>query len=170
MNLSSEEVDIHASGMHVEVKTIRSLNVAFVETHLGDEDAIPNAFKRLTRWADPRGFITLETRFIGWFLDMPFFTEYSKCRFRACISLPENAGSLKDAGTTVIPAGRYATYSMKGTLQSEFSHLVAFRHGWLDESGYQIAEITGFEFYSENPAHKPYESIEREVFIPVRPA
>jgi AraC family transcriptional regulator len=158
------------SGMNVEVKTIRSLHVAFIETHLGNEEAIPNTFKALTRWAGPRDLITADTGFIGILLDMPFFTEYAKCRFRACITLPEGVSAPKDIGSTMIPAGKYASYQVIGPVRTVFKSLVDFSHGWLALSGYQVAGITGFELYSENPAMKPYESIRRQIFIPVKPA
>jgi AraC family transcriptional regulator len=166
----NEEVAGLTSEMNIEVKLIRSLNVAFMDTHLGDEDAIPNTFKALTRWASPRDLVTPETRFIGIFLDMPFFTEFAKCRFRACISLPEGIPLPKDIGSVIIPGGKYASYQMKGTIGGVFKSLMAFSHGWLEQSGYQIAEITGFELYTENPASSPYESINRQIFIPVKPA
>lgn len=156
--------------MDVEVKTVRSLNVAFIESHLGDEDAIPNAFKTLTRWAAPRDLITADTQYIGIPLDMPFFTEFERCRFRACISVQEAFPASKETGFMNIPDGRYATYLFTGTIQNVFRSLVTFRHGWLDQSGYQIAEITGFERYAGNPAKTPYESINRRIFIPVKPA
>ena len=146
------------------------MKVAFVDSHLGDEDAIANSFKALTRWAEPRDLINKETQYIGVLLDMPFFTEYGKCRYRACITVAEDVSLHKEAAITLIPAGRYASFSMKGSIRAVFNNLVAFRHGWLDESGYQIAEITGFELFAENPAKKPYESIQRQVFIPVKPA
>jgi len=170
LDMISEEVPGLTSEMNIEVKMNRSLNVAFLDAHLGDEDAIPNIFKALTRWAEPRDLITGDTRFIGMLLDMPFFTEYEKCRYRACISLPEGASAPKDIGFTSIPGGKYACYTMTGPIRSVFKSLVNFSHGWLTRSGYQIAEITGFEIFSENPAVKPYESIERQVFIPVKPA
>lgn len=170
LNLTTEEVTGLTSGMNIEVKTFRSLNVAFMDSHLGDEDAIPNAFKALTRWAEPRELITKDTQYIGILLDMPFFTEYEKCRFRACISLPDDVSLPKEIGSVVIPDGRYAIYSIKGTIQSGFKSLISFKHEWLDQSGYQIAEVAGFELYSENPAMKPYESIQRQIFIPVKPA
>jgi AraC family transcriptional regulator len=170
LNLTNEEVTGLTSRMNVEVKTIRSLNVAFMDSHLGDEDVIANTFKALTRWAEPRDLISMDTKYIGIFLDMPFFTEYEKCRFRACITIPEGVSLPKEIEYTTLPGGRYASFSNIGTLQSDFNLLIAFRHGWLDQSGYQIAEITGFELYSENPAKKPYESIQRQVFIPVKPA
>ena len=170
LNLINEEVTGLTTELNIEVKTIRSLNVAFMDSHLGDEDAIPNAFKALNRWAEPRDLITPDTKFIGILLDMPFFTTYDKCRFRACITLPFGVSAPKDISSTTIPGGKYASYSMKGPIQSVFKSLMAFSHGWLDQSGYQIAEITGFELYTENPALKPYESIQRQIFIPVKPA
>ena len=169
LNSASEEAGVPASELNIVVKTVRSLKVAFMDTHFGDDDAIANAFKSLTRWAEPREYITADTRYIGILLDMPFFTEFDKCRFRACITMPEEAAFPKEMGSVIIPGGRYATYSMKGSVQRVFRSLITFRHDWLDQSGYQIAEITGFELYQANPAIQPYETIHRELFIPVKP-
>jgi len=170
LNLTNEEVTGLTSAMNIEVKTFRSLKVAFMDSHLGEEDSIPNTFKALSRWAEPRDLINHDTQYIGIFLDMPFFTEFSKCRFRACITVAEDISLPKEISSTAIPAGRFAVFSMKGMLKSVFNNLMAFRHGWLDHSGYQIAEIIGFELYAENPAKKPYETIQREIFVPVKPA
>jgi AraC family transcriptional regulator len=170
LNLTNEEVKGLTSAINIEVKSISSLKVAFIDSHLGEEDAIPNAFKALTRWAEPRDLITSGTQYVGIFLDMPFFTEYGKCRFRACITLPEKVSIPKEIGTITIPEGKYATFQMKGSIQGVFSNLIAFRHGWLEQSGYQIADIIGFELYTENPAKKPYKSIQRQIFVAVKPA
>ena len=170
LNLTDEEVNGLTSEINIEVKTMRSLKVAFIDSHLGEEDAITNTFKVLMRWAEPQDLVTSDTQFIGVFLDMPFFTEFEKCRFRACITIDEDISLPKEIGSVSIPDGKYATFSMKGSIRSVFSNLIAFRHGWLDQSGYQIAEIMGFELFTENPATKPYESIQRQVFIPVKPA
>ena len=170
MNLINEDVAELTAEMNIEVKMVRSLNVVFVDAHMGDEDVIPNTFKALTRWVEPRDLITPETQYIGVFLDMPFFTEYEKCRYRACITLPDGVSAPKGIGCTMVPGGKYACYSIKGPLQRVFKSLMAFSHGWLNESGYQIAGITGFELYTENPANKPYENIRRTISIPVKPA
>ncbi len=170
LNLTTEGETASTSGMNIEVKSIRSLKVAFMDSHLGAEDAIVNTFKALTRWAEPRALITQDTQYIGIMLDMPFFTEYGKCRFRACISLPDGVSLPKEIGSLVIPEGRYATYSFTGTIQGVFRSLISFKHEWIDQSGYEIAEIIGFELYSENPALKPYESIQQQIFVPVKPA
>jgi len=170
LNLTDEEVNGLTSAINIEVKTMRSLKVAFIDSHLGEENAITNTFKALTRWAEPRDLLNSDTQYVGVFLDMPFFTEFEKCRFRAGITLAEDISLTKEIETVSIPKGKYATFSMKGSVQSVFSNLIAFRHGWLEQSGYQISEIMGFELYAENPAKKPYESIQRQIFIPVKPA
>ena len=90
--------------------------------------------------------------------------------FRACVTIPDDENLRKEIGIYTIPEGKYAVITLKGSIQHEFKCLIAFRHGWLDQSGYQVAEITGFGIYSENPATEPYESISRQIFIPVKPA
>jgi DNA gyrase inhibitor GyrI len=55
--------------------------------------------------AFPHDLITNSTRYFGVYLDLPFFTEPHKCRFRACISLPAEAEAQKDMATGVIEAG-----------------------------------------------------------------
>ncbi|MCX6269982.1 MAG: helix-turn-helix domain-containing protein [Bacteroidetes bacterium] len=170
MNLTEEELtDLNAS-MNIGVTTFQGLRVIFMDSHLGEPDAIPKTFATLTRWAEPRGLLTEDTQFVDILLDMPFFTELGKCRFRACISVAEGVELPKGMGTTLIPGGRCASFSVKGSLQGGFKKLLAFGHGWITQSGYQIAEITGFQVYSVNPATKPYETIQRQIFIPVRPA
>lgn len=156
--------------LKIDVVSIRSLKVAFIDTHLGDEDAISNAFHNLARWAGPRELISRDTKFIGILLDMPFFTDLGKCRYRACITLPEDYPLPKDTVTDVIPGGKYATFTMKGSIRSVFSNLRSFSHGWLPGSGYQVAGITGFEEFPVNPASGPMEEIPRQLFIPVKPA
>ena len=55
LDLMDEEIAGLQEGLNIEVKTICSLKVAFMETHLGDVDAIPNAFKVITKWAKAQG-------------------------------------------------------------------------------------------------------------------
>ena len=85
---NEESADI-ATGLNIEIRSSPSLKVAYLDTRLGDNDAIVSAFITLTRWAGPRDLITMETQYLGIMLDLPFFTDYNQCRFRACISVPE---------------------------------------------------------------------------------
>jgi len=165
----NESVDF-TSGGKIEVVKLSSLKVAFIDSHFGSNNAIKNAFKTLYNLANPRDLINDKTRFIGIFFDLPFFTELSKCRFRACITLPANVDIPREIAVFQIPENKYAIYSVKGSMQDTLKSLVAFKHHWLGNSGYQIAETIGYEEYPTNPITEDYENIERKVFIPVKPS
>jgi AraC family transcriptional regulator len=158
------------SGNKVKVIKQGSLKVAYIDTHLGSSNAIQNAFKALYNLAGARDLIDDKTRYIGIFFDLPFFTELQKCRFRACITLPAGVSVPKEIAVYEIPENKYATYSVKGSTLDTIKNLIAFKHQWLDNSGYQIAETVGYEEFSINPAFKEYETIGRQVYIPVKPA
>ena len=169
VNFDENELNDFSSGSKIEVVKLSSLKVAFIDSHLGHVDAVSGTFKSLHNLVNPRDLINSDTRFIGIFFDLPFFTELHKCRFRACVTLPAGAEIPKEVAVYEIPESKYAKYSLKGSLNDTVMSLVAFKHNWLDSSGYQIAETIGYEEYPVNPATEDYENIERVVFIPVRP-
>jgi DNA gyrase inhibitor GyrI len=103
-------------------------------------------------------------------LDIPFITPIEKCRYWAGITFPEHVKLPREASITQIPEGHYANYRLTGNLLSTIKSLSFFFHGWLAESGYSIKDALCYDVYSENPANKPSETIEREILIPVCPA
>ncbi len=170
VNSDETETNSNRPASKMEVIKQRSLKVAFIDSHLGNETAISNAFKTLYNIANPRELITEDTHFIGIFLDLPFFTELNKCRYRACITLSEDIEIPKGIAIYNIPEGRYAVYSVSGNLNETLKSLVEFKHEMLDNSGYQVAETIGYEEYQVNPAIEDYTPLKRKVFIPVKPA
>ena len=170
VNYDDPGIDTKTPGEQLTVIKQRSLKVAFIDTHLGAETSISDAFKSLHSIVNPRELLTPETRFIGIFLDLPFFTELSKCRFRACISLTDALEIPKGVSVYTIPENRFAVFSALGNLTGTLKKLVAFKHNMLDGSGYKIAETIGYEEYPVNPALADYTLFERKVFVPVKPA
>ena len=170
VNFDENELTDFISGDKIDVVKTGSLKVAFIDSHLGNDNAVSDTFKTLFSKANPRDLINDKTRFIGIFLDLPFFTELTKCRFRACITLPDGYIIPKAIAVCEIPENKYATFPIRGSLYDSIKSLVAFKHHWLDNSGYKIAETIGYEEYLVNPATEKYECIERNMFIPVEPA
>jgi AraC family transcriptional regulator len=169
-NVKFDEKESVDSGFKIEVIKRSSLKIAFIDSHLGSENAIAEIFKMLYNLAYSRDLINEKTRFIGIFLDLPFFTEIRKCRFRACITLPENEVVPKEISKGEIPGGKYATYTITGNTSNTLESLVAFKHHWLDKSGFQISELIGYEEYTSNPAFNEYDNLERVIYIPIKPA
>jgi AraC family transcriptional regulator len=154
--------------VEISIKRISGGKLAFFGTCLDSPDAITEAFRKLSSWAGPRELITPSTKYIGILLDIPFITPVEKCRYRACITIPNTFDGRKN-GVTEMPMGTYATYEYKGNIISIVRSLGYFRHVWLENSGYEISDVKGFEVFSENPAHRPSDLIVREIHIPIKP-
>lgn len=169
-DFSMDEIMEWKNKVNISTKRLRGFEVIYLSTCLNKSDAISLAYRKLCQWAEPRGLLTTETRYVGMLLDIPFITSIEKCRYWAGITFPEQVKLSREASVAKIPDGLYANYSLKGNLLATLKSLAFFSHGWLAESGYSIKDILGYEVYSENPANKSSETIDREILIPVRPA
>jgi AraC family transcriptional regulator len=169
-DFSMDEIMDYKNKVEISTKRLQGFGVTYMSTCLNESDAISMAFRKLCLWAGPRGLLTQETRFVGTLLDIPFITPIEKCRYWAGITFPEHISLPKDASVTSIPYGLYAHYRFTGNLLATLKSLAFFNHGWLPENGLSIKEVLGYEIYSENPADKPSETIDRQILIPVCPA
>jgi AraC family transcriptional regulator len=169
-DFSLDEIMEWKNKVNISTKRVQRSGVIYMSTCLDKSDAISLAFRQLCRWAEPRGLLTSETRFVGTLLDIPFITPIEKCRYWAGITFRADVKPPKEASVTDIPDGFYANYRLNGNLLTTIKSLAFFNHVWLPQSGYAIKEVMGYEVYSENPANKPSEIIDREILIPVRPA
>lgn len=169
-DFAMEEIMDWKNKVDISVKKVQETKVIYLNTCLDTSDAVSLAFRKLCQWAEPRGLISAETRFVGMLLDIPFITPLEKCRYWAGITFPGHIKLPKEVSLAEIPMGFYANYILNGNLLSTLKSLMYFNHVWLAESGYSMKDLFGYEIYSENPANKPSELIEREILIPVRPA
>ena len=169
-DFSMDEIMEWKEKVHISTKRMQGFRVVYSSTCLNTNDAISLAYRKLCQWAEPRGLLMPETRFIGLLLDIPFITSIEKCRYWAGITFPEHCIIPREASIAQIPDGLYANYRINGNLLTTLKSLAFFNHGWLPENGYSLKDIMGYEVYSENPANKPSETIDREIMIPVRPA
>jgi AraC family transcriptional regulator len=169
-DFSMDEIMEWKNKVAISVKKVKGFKVIYLSTCLNDADAISLAYRKLSNWANPRGLITSETRFVGMLLDFPFITSLEKCRYWAGITFPEHLKLPSEASIATIPDGIYGSYCMNGNLLATVKSFAYFNHGWIGDSGYSVKELIGYEVYSVNPARKPSETIDREILIPVRPA
>ena len=169
-DFSLDEIMEWKNKVDISTKRVLGFGIIYMSTCFDKIDAISLAFRKLCHWAEPRGLLGAETRFVGTLLDIPFITSVEKCRYWAGITFPADVKLPKETSIACIPDGIYANYRMNGNLLTTVKSLAFFNHSWLPQSGYAIKEIIGYEVYSENPAYKPSETIDREILIPVRPA
>jgi Transcriptional regulator containing an amidase domain and an AraC-type DNA-binding HTH domain len=151
------------------VKTFKSLKIACIQTTLSYPESISFAFKSLMQWAIPNDIVTPDIKYVGIWLDVPFYTSPDKCRYIAGIELKNEIKTNKGIDVLIIDEGKYVGFSMKGNPEATLNKLIALNHKYLEDMGYEFADIICYEIFDECPANKPYEELQRNILVPVKP-
>ncbi len=155
--------------MNVEVKKLPELHVAYIR-HIGPYHGIPEAFKKLDRWAGPRGLINFpETKFLGVYHDNPEITEESKLRSSACITVPEDTPVEGEVGKMTIPGGLFAVAHVEINEDQYAEAWDKLMGEWFPESGYQPDDRMCYEVYLNDPEQHPKGKHIVDICEPVRP-
>ena len=127
---------------------------------------IQEAWDRLCRWAGPRGLLGPGTRAAGVSWDNPDLCPPERCRYSACIEIPENAEPSGDVVLVAFPARDYLCLHFTGPergLSAAYSELYR-RH--LPESGFEPEDDPAIEFY-RSPVRE--DAFDLDIALPVRP-
>lgn len=146
----------------VNVKRKPVIRCICTQALLADGASVDDGFSKTIRFAETHDLLTPETAFIG-------IINPHQGMYKAAVSLSENANRIKGINETVLPAGKYATFTVRGNAHHTLQSLHAFYAVWLPKSGYRIADSNGYEILSENPLMVPYHEIEREIHVAIEP-
>ena len=150
------------------IRAFTPTKIACISTQLSHPESISFAFKSLMHWAIPNDMVTSNSKFIGIWLDAPFYTSLNKCRYLAGIEIKNEVRSKKEVDIITMNEGKYGCFTMTGNVESTLGHIVTLNHKYLDEMGYEMAEIICYEIYDECPAYKPYALISKNIRVPVK--
>ena len=141
--------------MNVEVKTMPAFHVAYVR-HLGPygTNGIEAAYNKLLQWAGPRS-LAESGQMIGIAWDNPEVTPADKCRYDACITVPEQTKTQDEIGLQKIPEGTYAVYHCEVHNNNFTKPWNEFFGDWLPGSGYQPDDKPCYELYHNDAAEDP---------------
>ena len=79
--------------------------------------------------------------------DHPGLTPPERCRYDACVCLPENAAVNLGLPKAVIPAGVFVTFPVEGPDHSILSQYLEFYTVWMPQSGYEPDNFPVIEHY-----------------------
>lgn len=138
--------------MKVEVKKMPPLRIAYVRHLRGYLDpGLKEAWEKICRWAGARKLIGPSTRFIGISYDDPGVTPEDKCRYDACLSVPEGVKPEGDVGIAELAGGNYAVLRFQGKAD-DIKAAYDFIYGkWMPQNGYQPADSLCYEIYHKEP-------------------
>ncbi len=162
-------IDEKDMSVTIEVKDLADLNVAYVRTlgAYGFESA-NKAFEKLTKWAGPRGLMD-EATCLGVTWDSPCITPAEKCRYDACIVVPDDADLDGGIDVQTVAGGKYAIHRSKvfnHDFQKGWNELLG---EWLPDSGFQPDDRPAYEVYVENETSTPDGHWVVEIHLPVKP-
>jgi AraC family transcriptional regulator len=129
---------------------------------------IPELWIRLRKWMDTRGLDLATTTRLGLVHDDPSITQAEKCRYDACVVVPEDFAADRWVNVVDIAGGRYGVWTFSGTaheIQEAWDRIFT---AWLPTSGYQPDDRACFEVYRGSPGGKPG-SFRCELCLPVKP-
>lgn len=158
--------------MTVRVSGQPSYHVAYMR-HVGPygADGIPDLWRRFRRWIQTRGLERDTAVKLGVGYDDPGITDPGKCRYDACVVVPEDFTADRWVNLMDIPAGTYAVAEFAGTANEIADAWELVFAAWLPESGYQPDDRPGVEVYRGNPtmAGGPVGAFRCQLCLPVRP-
>ncbi|MBJ7313037.1 GyrI-like domain-containing protein [Rugamonas sp. CCM 8940] len=154
--------------MQVRVIDLPQVRIAF-HRHIGPYGAPASEFWRdkMAPWIQSNG---LEGRLcFGVGHDDPSVTSADKCRYDACVAVPDDFRGNGMVSVGTLPGGRYAVAQFKGRPASIGEAWMTLMREWLPSSGLQCDERPCFEQFAPASALDPLTGeFSCELCIPVR--
>jgi AraC family transcriptional regulator len=165
-NLYPEEL----AQLRVEIRNIPTWNLIYVSILKGYKiELICNGWNQLFRWATAHNLISNETRVLGISFDDPLITPADKCRYFACLSIPNEINPQPPIGFMQLDGSKCAMVRVTCTLDEIQRIYMYLYRDWLLDSGFQPADLPPYEIYLSTPETNPEGKYEMEIYIPIVP-
>ncbi|MCD7973401.1 MAG: AraC family transcriptional regulator [Candidatus Azobacteroides sp.] len=130
----------------------------------GKAAAYHHTWQNLIQFLKDRHSLNRDTRFIGISFNDPNVTCSSGCCFYACASVNENFLSGGKFGKLVLPGGKYAVYTLKGS----YAGLQSFYNKIYVRPDYPLRHGAAFEEYLNSPDDTEENDLLTNIFIPIK--
>jgi AraC family transcriptional regulator len=161
--VTSDEVESCLNSLNIRVQKKDAFRCVFINAKLYDNDSIQTAFRKVGQIGETYDLFSTNSRFAG-------AVYLHSGIYRAMIIADEKTQIPKSLNVLEIPAGKYAILDLRSGFKENLEQLKIFVEFWIPESGYRIADIVGYEIFTESSLEKPYNEIKKEIYIPIEPA
>ena len=163
---NNDQGDFH---MNVNVIELPAARVAY-HRYIGPYGPGIGTFWRATvaPWIQSHGLGQQGCYGVG--LDDPSITPADKCRYDACVAVPDGFDSAGSADIATLPGGRYAVARFEGPPAGIADAWTWLTRNWLPESGMQCDDRPCFEMFGQDTVTNPQNGqMVCDLCIPVRP-
>ncbi len=134
-----------------------------------EKKKIDAVWQKLCGWAGPHGLFTPEAKLIDVSFDNPCITAKDKCRYYACLTVPEEIRPPAGFGVMDLPAGLHAVKHFEGYVEGLPDAYRELYGEWLPGSGYQPANSPCYAVYSSTPDTHPEGKFVMDICLPIIP-
>lgn len=150
----------------IEIKEMPKLNLAYVPS-IGPQN-LEGAFTKLMKWAAPKGLMeNADGKMMTIYRDTFKVTDYDKVKLNACMILDRPQEAEGQIGMTSMDAGKCVVGRYEIGL-NEFDEAWTGLFVWMNENGYQKADINPFEIYQNDFQQHPENKFIVDMYIPVK--
>lgn len=157
--------------MSFKIETIPEYHVLYMR-YVGEYSDMENIYSlwiALKKISDSYSIYNKDSLLFSIIHDNPNICEFGKCRYDACISIPNgiNINILKNqVGYRIISGGKYAIFNFKGNINNLFQAYTWIDTIWFKKTGYEPDSRPPY-FKHTNSAEFS-ELLEFEIFVPVK--
>ncbi|MCP4024096.1 MAG: AraC family transcriptional regulator [Desulfobacteraceae bacterium] len=156
--------------MKVKIKEMPDYKVAYIRL-IGnyEPNQIGDLFRKLLKWAGPRGLMNKDATVIGLSWDNPELTPEGKCRYDACITIPEKYENKNDIDVQTLKSGQFAVHRCEIFNDNFSGAWEKLMKNWLPQSGFQPDDKPCYEIYYNNGNKDPDQKWIVDLCLPVKP-
>jgi AraC family transcriptional regulator len=157
--------------MSIQVRELPPYHVAYMR-YVGPygPHGIPELWMKFQKWMEARGLATDTAIKMGVGYDDPGITAAEKCRYDACVVVPQDVPSDKWVNVVDLPGGKVAVSEFMGGAHEIEEAWGRVFSAWLPGSGYQPDDRPCLEVYRGHAGVEGKPGIFRcELWLPVRP-
>jgi AraC family transcriptional regulator len=170
--IGDDDISHPSSGdfsLAVNLIDLPAVRVAY-HRHIGPYGPGIGVFWRTTvaPWIQSHGLDTQTCYGVGY--DDPSITPAAKCRYDACVTVPDSFTDAGSADIATLPGGRYACARFKGQPAAIGDAWIWLTRNWLPSSGLQCDDRPCFEMFTPTTAMDAQTGeMCCDICIPVRP-
>lgn len=152
----------------IRIQTMPALHLAIFKSNAGyTPEGIKTAWSRMFHWAQGRKINTGESSLIAISYDDPQITELHRCRYYACMTIPQTIVKDSRAGLLDIPEHLCAVCRLNVDADQVMPAYRTFYRDWLPESGFLMTDLPPYEIYYNAPDVDPASKYVFDLCVPV---
>jgi AraC family transcriptional regulator len=153
--------------MYIEIKNMPAMRIAGILFFGGYGEQIGTAFSKLSVWAGKHHYFSPSTRFLGIAYDNPDVTPADKCRYKACMTVPEGAIGDNHIEIETIPQLTCAVLHYSGSQEGISAAYQKIYKDYLPENGLVPADYPCYEIHLNDPGKDPERRYIFDICLPV---